>query len=135
MPEQFQYVRRVQMADTDAAGIAHFARVLCWVEEAEHACLQSLGYEIRPMDENALHWPRVACSAEYLQPLRVMAEVEVRLRREAVGRSSITWNWEVWHASACAARGTMKTVCAKLGPDGVGATPLPDLLRERLTSK
>lgn len=135
MSEVFRYTRRVQMADSDAAACAHFSSILRWVEEAEHAFLHSLGYGIRPADENALQWPRVACSAEFLAPLRVMAEVEVRLELEKTGRSSITWKWEIRHASTCAARGIMKTVCAKMGPEGMQAVPLPDLLRERLTSK
>ena len=36
----------MRFADTDAAGIAHFSRMLTWVEAAEHAWFQQSGVPI-----------------------------------------------------------------------------------------
>ena len=38
--------RRVEFADTDAAGIAHFSAFFAWMEETEHEFLRSRGLSV-----------------------------------------------------------------------------------------
>jgi len=133
VPKTFTYERQSQMADTDAAGIVHFARLLCFVEEAEHAWLRELEYEVRPGDSEALQWPRVACSAEYLHPVLPMQHVSVELSVAEIGKRSLTWAWTLSGPTELCARGTMKIVCALREPTGIQSRDLPDLLRKRLS--
>ena len=42
-PEAFLYHTKLEFADTDSAGVAHFTSILKMVERAEHAFLESLG--------------------------------------------------------------------------------------------
>ncbi|MCC5847095.1 MAG: acyl-CoA thioesterase [Verrucomicrobia bacterium] len=133
MAKSFTYERQTQMADTDAAGIVHFARLLCFVEEAEHAWLRELEYEIRPGSSDALQWPRVACSAEYLYPVLPMQRIAVDLTVAEIGKRSLTWDWTISGPTDVCARGTMKIVCALREPTGITSRDLPDLLRNRLS--
>ena len=101
------YQRQVQFADTDAAGVVHFSRLLCFVEEAEHNLLSSL--EI-PIAEDG-GWPRVHISCDYLKPLRFPGSAQIMIQPVKLGESSINWSFEVESNNVSVARGEMTTVC------------------------
>jgi acyl-CoA thioesterase FadM len=44
--EGFHWRRRVEFAETDMAGIAHFSSFIIYMEQAEHALLRSLGTSV-----------------------------------------------------------------------------------------
>ena len=46
MTAQFVTTRRVEFADTDMAGIIHFANYYRYMEEAEHTFIRSLGLSV-----------------------------------------------------------------------------------------
>jgi hypothetical protein len=46
MPAEFSYARRVQFAETDMAGVMHFANYFRLMEEAEHGFWRSLGLNV-----------------------------------------------------------------------------------------
>jgi len=45
-PKGFHWRRRVEFAETDMAGIAHFSSFVIYMEQAEHALLRSLGTSV-----------------------------------------------------------------------------------------
>ena len=122
---QTVYRRRVQFADTDAAGVVHFSRLLCYAEEAEHALLDECGIAI--LGDGG--WPRVSVSCDYLAPVRMGDTVEVTISVEELGRSSVSWLFLMSKGEEAVARGSMKTVRV----DATGrAVELPDEWRELL---
>ena len=46
MPYEFKLTRRVEFAETDMAGIVHFANFFRMMEAAEHAFFRSVGFSI-----------------------------------------------------------------------------------------
>jgi acyl-CoA thioesterase FadM len=125
----FVYSRTPAFADGDAAGVVHFSRLACFVEEAEHAWLTGAGCPVALDAPDALHWPRVAFSAEYLRPVRPFQSLEVRLVALRAGRASLEWDWEIRVDGDLAARGTMKTVCCRKVGEELKAVDLPERLR------
>ena len=111
----FLYQRHVAFADTDAAGVVHFSRLLCYVEEAEHALLAELGIPV--MGEGG--WPRVLVECTYFAPLGPEDDVEVILIPDKIGRSSVCWNFAVLRDGQDMAKGLVKTV--RVGADGKSA--------------
>ena len=103
---EFHHQRRVSFSDTDAAGVVHFSRILCYVEEAEHALLESL--EI-PLFGNG-GWPRVDVQCSYTAPIMPSKTVEVIISPEQLGGSSVIWKFEVSSEGQVCASGSMKTV-------------------------
>lgn len=80
MTHAFTYTRRVEFADTDAAGVVHFSAFFRFMEEAEHAFYRSLGASGYRWEEDRVEgMPRASASCEYLRPVRYGEEVEVRL--------------------------------------------------------
>lgn len=103
----FRIARRIEFADTDASGRAHFAAVLRHVEAAEHDCLRHAGV---PVGDEEGAWPRVRVECEFLRPLCFGEEITVVLRLASSGVSSLTWGFTVEAAGTPAARGTLITV-------------------------
>lgn len=139
MPYEFRSTRRVEFADTDTAGVVHFAAFFRYMEEAEHEFYRSLG-------ESAYRWgavgvagmPRVSARCDFLRPLRYPEEVEIHLivrekSSKAVGYE-VVFRTEVGDSSVEVARGAMKVVYASRahGAQEWVATDLPDPLREAI---
>jgi YbgC/YbaW family acyl-CoA thioester hydrolase len=81
---------RVAWVDTDAGGRIHFSNVFVWAENAEIGLLRRLG-----LLGGGGAFPRRQVEAEYLKVLRFEDEIEVRLRVERVGRTSVTYTWTI----------------------------------------
>jgi YbgC/YbaW family acyl-CoA thioester hydrolase len=82
---------RVAWVDTDAGGRIHFTAAFRWAEQAETALMRRLGL----LDSGCGDYPRRKVEAEYLKVLRFEDEIEIRLRVENVGRTSVTYSWTV----------------------------------------
>jgi len=116
----YLYQRRVAFADTDAAGRVHFSRLLCYVEEAEHALLRELNIPL--MGDGG--WPRAQIHCDYFAGLGPEDEIEVILIPDEVGRSSIHWSFNILLAGKDVAKGEMKTV--RVDRDGKPTAILPE---------
>jgi acyl-CoA thioester hydrolase len=154
MPYEFTYSHRVVFAETDMAGIVHFANFYRMMENAEHAFFRSLGFSVHG-DYEGVHvgWPRVSASCDFFKPLRFEEVVEVQLLVAEVRTRSIRYLFRFWKDMAGErveiARGSVSTVCAaldkvagKLAAVAIPATLLekieaapPDLLAEILPAK
>jgi acyl-CoA thioester hydrolase len=82
---------RVAWVDTDAGGRIHFTAAFRWAEATETELMRRLGL----LNEEWGDFPRRKVEAEYLKVLRFDDEIEVRLRVEKVGRTSVTYVWTI----------------------------------------
>ena len=115
---------RVAWVDTDAGGRIHFTAVFRYAEAAETGLARRLG-----LLEGWGSYPRRRVEAEYLKVLRFEDEVEVRLRVERVGRTSITYAWEILEdGEVCVTGGH---VAVHVDEEG-RAAPVPDRVRAAL---
>ncbi len=107
----YSYTRSIAFHETDAAGVVHFSRLLCLVEEAEHAALASLGI---PLFTEEIAWPRVQLSVSYPAPIQTGEQAEVSLAIERLGKSSVRWKFSIRSVEKdrIVAEGTMTTVCS-----------------------
>lgn len=133
----FTYSRIPQFSETDAAGIIHFSRIACYVEEAEHAFLHQAGFPLDLRLTGGYHWPRVNFNASYFAPVYPFFPLQVDLNVKILGRCSVTWQWAVFdsrHAKVLC-KGEMKTVCCQQHEGKLAVCPLPEKLREKLAGK
>lgn len=133
MPLRFQTSRRVEFADTDMAGIMHFARFFAFMEEAEHEFLRSRGLSV-VMDHEGkrLGFPRVAAQCDFFKPLRFEEVVDIHLLLTRVGDKSLSYTVEFRKDGEVVARGTLTTCCCLVGPEGMRPISIPDAVRARL---
>src|SRR5262245_44122188 len=95
MTEPFRTSRRVEFADTDMAGIAHFANFFRWMESAEVDFLRARGISVMMEHEGQrLSFPRVAASCDFVRPVRFLDVMDITVRVQRVGRKSVTYGHE-----------------------------------------
>lgn len=123
-----EHVERLRVAwvDTDAGGRIHFTAVFRWAELAEAGICRRLG-----LLGGWGNYPRRRVEADYLQVLRFEDEIEVRIRPERVGTTSVTWAWEILRDGTRCVEGRHTAV--HVDADGRPA-PLPADVRERLST-
>lgn len=125
--------RRIEFADTDMAGIVHFARFFVFMETAEHRFREALGFPLGQDSTNgaSLGWPRVSATCDYRRPARFGDELEIRTRVAEKGTSSLTFAVTFLLDGARIAEGRMTTVCCRLEPE-LQAVPIPERLAEAI---
>ncbi len=110
-----RHSREVAFGDTDASGWMHFPNIFRYVEEAEHAFLQSRG--ILVFDRLLGGWPRVRVSCDFKRPFVTGEHIEVQLAIAQIGTSSVAWEFEILNAAGeTAAHGSITTV--RVNPEG-----------------
>jgi YbgC/YbaW family acyl-CoA thioester hydrolase len=139
MPHEFKVTRQVEFADTDTAGVVHFAAFFRYMEEAEHEFYRSLGesaYQWGP--DGVIGMPRVSARCDFFRPLYYPDEVETHLTvseksSKAVGYD-VVFRKAAGDSSDEVARGAMKVVYASR-PHGARewvAVDMPESLREAI---
>ena len=128
------YRRRVEFAETDAAGMVHFSVFFRYMEEAEHAAWRAAGLDIFEKHEEQ-SWPRISAKFDFKTPLRFQDEFEVRTEMGAVTRSTIEWAHVLMRGDIVIGNGTVTAVYVKKSPDGtMKSAPIPEEIISRLRS-
>lgn len=130
---EFRMVRMVEFADTDLAGIVHFANFFRYMEETEHAFLRSLELSVHMREGDRLvGLPRVNATCSFSQPLRYEDEVEIHLRVREKKAKSLSYDFtfrKLGEGSPVeVARGTLTVVTVAIdeGTRQMKAVPLPE---------
>ncbi|MBA3312316.1 MAG: acyl-CoA thioesterase [Planctomycetota bacterium] len=120
MPSRFTYTRRVAFAETDMAGIVHFANFYRYMEEAEHAFFRSVGRSVseHQPDGTIVGWPRVSASCSFKSPAFYDDVLDIQLIIERIGVKSLTVRYDFMRDETLLARGVMKVVCCVFQPGG-----------------
>ncbi len=142
---RFLYRRRVEFADTDVAGIMHFANFFRFMEETEHAFFRSLGFSVFPTGKIRngtpdVGWPRIHVSADYKSPLQFEEEVEIELLIKEIGKQKIEYFFRFWKNPdsdadrVLAATGRFVVICVKFDKEtrAMKAVTIPEEIREKI---
>jgi acyl-CoA thioester hydrolase len=133
MPQPFTYSRLVHFAETDLAGIAHFANFFRWMEEAEHAYFRSVGLSVRTeYQEMEIGWPRVSTTCDFVAPARFEDQLQIAVRIAKMGEKSISWEIEFSRDGVRLAAGKATTVCCIWSASGLQSIPIPPEIRQKL---
>lgn len=116
MAEKFLTKRRVEFCETDAAGIVHFASYLCYMEQAEHELLRSLGLSVcEPQGDGwYLSWPRVHVECDFQGSAHFEDVLEITVRVSRLGKKSVTYDFEFVRGVDLIAKGRVISVCCTI---------------------
>lgn len=142
----FLYRRRVEFADTDVAGIMHFANFFRFMEVTEHAFFRSLKLSVFPVNDDVkngvpdIGWPRIHVEADYKLPLQFEEEVDIELLVKEIGKQKIEYFFRFWKNPdsdadrVLAATGRFKVVCVKFDADSrsMKAVSIPEEIRGKI---
>lgn len=131
---EFRTRRKVEFADTDMAGICHFARYAVFMETAEHELLAALGTSVHlKLDGKEIGWPRVKIQLEYRRPARFGDVLDIHVRVLRKGTKSMTYGFTFSRAGEEIARGeTVSTCCIIDEETGPRAIPIPAFIADAL---
>ena len=139
MPYEFTLSHRVEFAETDMAGIMHFANFFRLMENTEHAFFRSLGFSVHGHENGATTgWPRVNASCDFLRPLRFEEVVDIQLLVAEVRTRSVRYAFRFWKNDGDqrveVARGSMTSVCTIVDTTTgkLGAVPIPGPIRSSI---
>ncbi len=134
MPEIFRTTRRVEFCETDAAGIVHFAWLLCYMEQAEHQFQRHVGTSvmIEQNDGSHLSWPRVRVEADFQGPARFEDQLDITVSVERLGSKSITYAFDIRCEQRPIATGKSTAVFSRVRIGSpMQSVEIPDWLREK----
>ena len=124
--------RRVQFAETDAAGLVHFSAFFKYMEEAEHALWRAAGLSIAPPGAD-YGFPRVRASFEYHRPLRFEDEFEAHIRITAMDERSLRYRCVLSRGGERVATGELQIVCVGKSADApMKPRRIPEAIAARL---
>ena len=139
MPCHFKILRTVEFHQTDAAGFVHFSNFFTYMEEAEHAFLDSLGIPVYVKERDGWRgWPRIRASCNYQSPLRFQDKFEIELQTLEIGPNSIRYGFRFLkimdeNQKKKVAEGEMTSIYARknLSDDEIEPIPIPqDILHK-----
>ena len=134
MPTSFHTSRLVEFADTDMAGIMHFASFYRYMESAEHELLRSLGLSVYTEVAGVpLTFPRVSASCDFHSPARCEDVLEIKVTVERIGTKSISYGFAFSDEGRAVATGKMTCVCCRVPHGGEPVSvPIPDEVKAKL---
>jgi len=133
----FHTTRRVEFCHTDAAGIAHFASLCEFMEQAEHELLRSRDLSVFMNDETGIiSWPRVAAKCEFQSAARFEDVLDIEVSIARLGDKSITYAFRFSLEGTDVASGEITAVCCRM-TDQSPPEPIdiPQWFREKLAGK
>ncbi len=133
----FAWEKRVEFCETDAAGIAHFASMIVYMEQAEHALLRSIGFSVFPSPNSLssatpnVTWPRVRVECDYHAPVYFEETLQIIVSVAKLGNKSITYRHRIARGETPIATGTFAVVCCERQPTDTsfGANAVPHRLK------
>ena len=135
MPNEFKTTRIVQFADTDMAGILHFASYYRIMEEVEHAFWRSVGQSVMTeYNGEEIGWPRVKTSCEHFAPARFEDELELTLKVVKLGEASASYEIEFRRGGDLLAVGHTTAACCTVEGGRIKSARIPSKLREPLAA-
>lgn len=127
--------RRVEFAQTDAAGILHFSTYYLYMESAEAELFRQLGFPLLWSDKDTSSgFPRVDSQCSFLRPLVFGELVRIELSIAEISPSTIHFNFRFFKENGrrCA-EGKLVTTCATRLPSGkLAGQSMPDDLYKAL---
>ncbi len=130
----FTQKRIVQFAETDMAGVMHFANYFRIMEETEHAFWRSLGESVHTeTDGETISWPRVSVNCSFVSPVRFEDELMIELSIVTIGKSSLTMRYDFSCDGREVAQGEMKTVFCAIVDGKFEAVAIPESIGQLLS--
>ena len=127
----FQVRLQTYWAYSDAAGIVYFPNFFKFAEHAEEEMFRAAGEELQPLLRASDVWlPRVEAFSKFSKPIRLGAEILVRLKPQIKGEKTIRYDFEIVAdvTEGHLAEGYITVVCVDAAT--FKSTRLPDAVRK-----
>ena len=125
----FIYRTQLRLKDTDATGVLYFSEQFKFALETFEEFLKERGFSWRELMASPFLLPVVHAEADYIAPLMVGDEMEIRLKVAKVGTSSITLHYSIRDRKRHCEVGKVEIVHVVVDKVTRTSVPIPDFLR------
>jgi 1,4-dihydroxy-2-naphthoyl-CoA hydrolase len=95
---QFNYLRRIYLSDTDAAGVVYFAKGLEICHQAYEESLAEQGISLKQMiQESKTGLPIVHAEIDFLRPLFCGDRIQISLVASLINHSEFAIAYQIFH--------------------------------------
>ncbi len=124
----------VRFGDIDQAGIVYYPRFIHYFHVAmEEFFRHEVGIDYaRVLEDYRLGHPTVHLEVDFRRPLRYGDQIEVEVRIEKVGRTSVSWRYTVYRQGETEAVAEARIVTVNLSLETFHKMEVPNWLREKL---
>jgi acyl-CoA thioester hydrolase len=129
-PFKYSAFVRVQFSDTDAQGVVYYGRYMPYFDLARTEFHRHLGR----VHVGEVDFAMRAVTVEYRAGARFDDLLEVFVRVERIGTTSITYDHAVYRAEDDQLMATAKATLVCISLDQRRAVPVPEAFRERIAS-
>ena len=129
----FNYLRRVYLSDTDAAGVVYFAKGLEICHQAYEESLAAAGISLKQMlRDKTIALPIVRAEIDFMRPLFCGDEIQVNLDASLISSSEFAIAYQICHTDnlELSVKALTKHVC--IDPQIRTRTDLPSTILEWL---
>jgi acyl-CoA thioester hydrolase len=130
----FTHRHRVRYHEADGQQIVFNSRYLEYFDVAMTEYFRSLGWNYPDMVAAGCDPSLVTTTVDFHKPARFDEELDVGVRLERVGSTSFTLAFEVLRVADGALIASATTVYVNFDPRTERTRPIPDAVRERMTS-
>ena len=134
----YEYRHLVGFEETNLVGNVYYVNHLRWQGRCRETFLRDHAPSVLQQLQEGLALATTHCSCEYFSELRAFDEVVVRMRLVSMSQNRIEMEFEYWRSGPggeeLIARGKQGVACMKRDGDRMVPTPIPDELREALST-
>ena len=123
---------RVRFEETDTMGVVYYSKFLVWFEVGRVSLLRDVGLTYKDLSAKKIGLPVVQATADYHAPARFDDEILVKTKVSRIGKTSVTFENEVFKLPGMEPLCTGHTVHVVVGRDGKPMS-IPEPLRARLS--
>jgi len=131
----FLHTRTVRFGECDPAGVVYYPVFFNWFHETMEAWFEA---ELQLSYAEAIErfgFPAVETSAQFRRPISMGEKIDIQLRVEKMGRSSVLLGFTIFDKQQeLKASGQVRCVCIQVDQEGFqfSAMEIPDFLREEM---
>ncbi|MFC1563756.1 acyl-CoA thioesterase [candidate division KSB1 bacterium] len=126
----YKIFSRINLSDSDAAGILYFSNIFVKAHEAYESLLSDRGININDaIGNHDFIIPIVHAEADYKNPLLPGDEIEIQVTCDKIGESSYTLKYDFYNMKDKNLSAVVKTVHATIDKNSRIKIPIPEGLR------
>lgn len=130
---RFHHDIRVRFADTDLQGIVFNGNYLTYYDVAWTEYFRAIGFTWSDLLALGVDTVLARTTMEFRSPAKFDDVLEVHTRVSRVGNTSLTFEFETYPQEKDRLIGTATSLYVCVDPKTLKSTPVPDLLRQRVS--
>jgi acyl-CoA thioester hydrolase len=130
----FHHNIRVRFADTDLQAIVFNGNYLTYYDVAWTEYFRVVGFEWKDLLALGVDTVLARTSMEFKSPAKFDEVLEVCTRVSKIGTTSLTFEFEIYVEGEDRLIGSATSLYVCVDPKTLKSTPVPDLLRERISN-